>query len=223
MISNENRNENYLDLFEGITDNVRDRLMENAVIHTKKKNTYLFKEGEKVDRVWRISKGQVKLSKYDGEGHEQIIGIFSEEDAIWEGLFLKDSTYPYSAVCLTNVEVSSILTKDFSAALVSEPKAMMRIIEMLSKKLHDANERNIILSKKDPKAKIAGLLIYRKERTSNEEIYLKLEDIAASVNLRPETVSRKLREIENDGIIERKGHGRIRIIDFSSLMEIYSN
>lgn len=47
------------------------------------------------------------------------------------------------------------------------------------------------------------------------------DDIAVSVSLRTETVSRKLREMEKDGLIERLGHARIRVLDRDALRDIY--
>jgi CRP/FNR family transcriptional regulator len=97
----------------------------------------------------------------------------------------------------------------------------MNTIILLSKKLHDANERNMLLSTKDPMARLAGFLLYRVDRSIDDDVVLKLDDIAASVSLRTETVSRKLREMEREGLIERLGHARIRVLDRDSLKEIY--
>ena len=58
-------------------------------------------------------------------------------------------------------------------------------------------------------------------RSIDEDIILKLDDIAASVSLRTETVSRKLREMEKKGLIERLGHARIRVLDRDALRDLY--
>ena len=54
-------------------------------------------------------------------------------------------------------------------------------------------------------------------------VKLKLEDIAAHVSLRPETVSRKLGELMNEGIIEKVGQSSFRILDFERLVDISQN
>ena len=61
---------------------------------------FLFHEGDKVSSIVIIKQGQVKLSTYEADGRENIIGIFSDNDTIWEGVFSGDRVYPYSAVCL---------------------------------------------------------------------------------------------------------------------------
>ena len=64
----------------------------------------------------------------------------------------------------------------------------------------------MILSAKEPEVRVAKLLLYEVEHVSSPEIDLRLEDIAASLNLRPETVSRKLREMERKADYGRRIH-----------------
>ncbi len=194
--------------------------MEYSILDTLKKNSCLFREGEPVDSIYIIRKGRVKLCRYDSLGREQIVTILADHDIIWEGMFLDGSIYPYSAVCLTNATICKIHRDDFTK-IVNDPVASMNTIILLSKKLHDANERNMLLSTKDPMARLAGFLMYRVDRSIDEDVVLKLDDIAASVNLRTETVSRKLRELEKMEYIERLGHARIRVLDRDALRDIY--
>ena len=111
------------------------------------------------------------------------------------------------------------LDRDFEAA-ISDPAVALRVIRMLSVKLHDSNERNLILSTSDPQARIAAFLLYRQQRTAAKYVTLRLDDIASSVNLRPETVSRKLRELEKDGLIRKTGQSNIELLDFIRLKEM---
>ena len=163
-----------------------------------------------------IRQGQIKLSSYDSEGRERIIGIFSDNDTVWEGIFLENSHYPYSAVCITDVHLCLIFRRDIEEA-VSDPSVALSVINMLSNKLHDANERNMILSMNDPLAKIAGFLIYRDQRSADSVIQLRLDDIAGSVGLRAETVSRYIQKLVRSGYIRKVGQSGIEITDFEAL------
>jgi len=203
-------------IFAGVPDEKRKLVTDRGQHLHKRKGSYLFRAGEPVGDIWIIRKGKVKLCFSDSEGREMIIGIFSGGEAIWEGLFLNGSLYPYSAVCLTTTDVCAIPVTDFQTML-QDTSVAWSIITVLSRKLHDANERNMILAAKNPEARVAKLLLYEMERNSRTEIDLRLEDIAASLNLRPETVSRKLRDMEKDGLIERKGKGKLTILDQDAL------
>lgn len=184
-----------------------------------RKGSYLFHEGDNVDAIYIILKGKIKLTRYDAEGREQIVGIFAGNDTIWEGMLLEDSRFPYSGVSMINTYVCIIYRSDFVKAL-SDFHVALNIIALLSRKLHDANERNLLLSTKDPKARLAAFLLYREKRDHEETIDLRLEDIAASLSMRPETASRKIRELTDEGLIRRVGKSRIQILNYEGLEEV---
>ena len=176
----------------------------------------LFHEGDRVSSIVIIKQGQVKLSTYEADGRENIIGIFADNDTIWEGVFSGERTYPYSAVCLTTTYCCFVRRSDVESA-ISDPTVALRVIHMLSDKLHDANERSRILSISEPVKRIAAFLIYREKRSNEPYITLRLDDIAGSVGLRPETVSRNIRKLVSEGLIEKVGQSGFRIPDFERL------
>ena len=88
----------------GLSAERQREIMDKASWRSYSKGSYLFAEEEPVDGIYIILSGRVKLSTWDSEGREQIIGIFSESDTIWEGVFMDGSRYPYNAVCLTDVD-----------------------------------------------------------------------------------------------------------------------
>ncbi len=205
----------------GLPADAKAQLKEKVICKELKKGSTIFQEGEKVEAFFMIQEGKVKLTRWDADGHEQIVGIFTEHEFIWEGLLIEGSMYPYSAECLTRVRIC-ILYADALMELLKSPGISLRILTMLSQKLHDANERNLVLSMKDPKAKLAAFLLYRERRDQEQSIRIKLDDISASLALRPETVSRKLNELIEDGLVKRVGKSGIRILDFEGLQALVS-
>lgn len=204
---------------DAMTEKAKEKLIEQAVQKKLRSGQALFKEGQKADALFVILSGKIKLVTYDAEGREQIVGIFSTGETIWEGIFQKNSVFPFGAVCLTSCKISIISGEDFMEALRDGDSAI-GIISMLSKKLHDANKRNIILATKDPKVRIARFLLYRHKREYEGSIHLRLEDVAASLGIRPETASRKLKELIEEKIIVREGYGKIKILNFEKLEEL---
>ena len=211
-----------LAFFSGLPDESKRELMRRSSDKFLRKGETVFAEGDAVESIVIIRKGQIKLNTYDSEGRERIIGIFSDNDTVWEGIFLENSHYPYSAVCITDVHLCLIFRRDVEAA-VSDPSIALSVINMLSNKLHDANERNMILSMSDPMSKIACFLLYRDKRSTDSAIKLRLDDIAASVGLRAETVSRYIQKLVKLGYIRKVGQSSIEITDFEALNEIISN
>ncbi len=197
------------------------KLLEKSELRRVRKGNYLFHEGDSVDAIYIILKGKLKLTRFDADGREQIVGIFAKNDTVWEGMLIEDSCFPYSGVSMVNTFVSIIYRKDFVKVL-SDFHLALNIIALLSRKLHDANERNLLLSTKDPKARLAAFLLYREKRDHEETIDLRLEDIAASLSMRPETASRKIKELSDEGLIKRVGKSRIQILNFEGLEDVTS-
>lgn len=211
-----------VEFLEGLPPKQKQELMEGALHRDYRKGQFLFHEDERVDSLFIIRKGSVKLSTWDSEGREQIVGIFADNDVIWEGMFLEKSTYPYSAVCMKATRICRIRREDFER-VVSDTAVALKVIGMLSRKLHDANARNLLLSTSDPKARIAGFLLYRREHTAGTVLTLRLDEIAASLALRPETVSRKLGELSREGLIKKHGQSGFEILDTEALRDCFYN
>lgn len=205
----------------GLSAERQREIMDKASWRSYSKGSYLFAEEEPVDGIYIILSGRVKLSTWDSEGREQIIGIFSESDTIWEGVFMDGSRYPYNAVCLTDVDCCKLLIRDLEDVM-KDPSVSLKIIALLSRKLHDANDRVLLLSTSSPKARLAGFLLNRSRHTSSDTVVLRLDDIAASIQLRPETVSRRIKEMEKEGLIEKVGQSSIRIKERATLEAVYS-
>ena len=201
---------------QSLSDDERHRLMKNSVRRTLEKGSILFHEGDPVDAIYIIRNGRIKLTCYDAEGRERIIGFFSRNETIWEGLMMEESRFPYSAECLTTTQICILYREDLMKTL-RDAQVAMSIISLLSRKLHDANERNLVLSTKDPKARLAAFFLYRGKRDQSGHISLTLDDISVALSMRPETVSRKITELTRDGLIERGGKSSIRILNFEGL------
>ena len=210
-------------LFRALPEDVQESLMEHSLETARAKGSSLFRAGEKVGSVLIIREGRVKLCKFDTDGNEYILDILHDGDSIWENLFLEDAVFPYSAVCLTKVDLCEIKKSEFIQLLSDRPSIAINLISLLSLRLKDSIEKTWLLSIRDPKVRLAGFLLNRDLRCIGPEIKLKLEDIAASIGLRPETVSRHLSRFEKAHLIKRLGQGKILVTDHSGLKKIYES
>lgn len=194
-------------------------LKSRAKYYAVPKGSYLFRENDPCEAIYILHKGRVKLCTVDSDGQEHITGLFAEHETIWEGILVPSSRHSADAVCLTDVEYCRLERKDLEKALTDSALAM-RIIGLLSKKLHDANRRNKVKSMIDPKARVAAFLTYILRRQSGDTITLRLDELAGSLALRPETVSRKIKELEREGYIRKIGQSTIKVLNPDKLFEI---
>ena len=62
-------------------------------------------------------------------------------------------------------------------------------------------------------------MLYRARITNDRYIILNQENIASSINMTRETVSRKLSQMEKEGYIENIAYKKIRIKNLDALIE----
>ncbi|WP_194611402.1 Crp/Fnr family transcriptional regulator [Clostridium vitabionis] len=209
-----------LSLFRELPMAVQERLTAQAVSTHHVRGSRLFQQGDPIDEIRIIRRGQVKLCRFDTDGREYILDVLSAGNSIWEGIFRPGAEFVYDGVCLTDVELCEVRRPVFLAEIAGKPEVASYLIGLLSIRLAEAQEKALLLTIRDPRVRMAGFLLDRDRRWPGPEINLKLEEIAASIGLREETVSRVLRGFEKSGIIERMGKGKIRLRDRDMLREI---
>lgn len=210
-------------LFKQLPLEVQKNLVMNSVQRSYARDSVIVSAGDEIENILIIKKGMAKIRTLDMDGDEHISDILHDGQAIWHGMFLEDHVYHYDVVCTTDVELCSISRQTFTDVIAKHPDIAMYLIEMLSTELQDADDKVYLLSIREPYYRLAGFLLNRDERCITGNIHLKLDEIAGSIALRPETVSRNLAKMEKDKLIERQGKGKIRVIDKARLKEIYDN
>lgn len=93
------------------------------------------------------------------------------------------------------------------------------LIEHMSQRLNQADARITLLMEDNALRRVVGFLLERVDRVEGDVLELTLDDIAGSANLRRETVSRKLRELQKQGLIERRGQRNIFVPNRQKLAE----
>ena len=207
-------------LFTALPQDVRTRLAQDAHRGTYPRGSVIAHEGDPIDSVLIVYEGRVKTFHVNVDGEEHVLDVLHDGQAVWHGLFLPDHTYHYSVGCLTRVSLYAIRRQEFEDALLAHPEGALTLIHILSGELDAAEEKLMMLGVRDPKQRLAEYLLHRDARCLGGEIDLKLEDIARSVNLRSETVSRTLTSFEHDGLVMRLGRGRLKVLDHAALRNV---
>lgn len=207
-------------LFAGLPLAAKRQLLARATHATYPAGSILVQKGDPIESILIIRKGRIKTFRLDADGEEYVLDVLHDGQALWHGMFLEDQIYHYSVACLTKVELCRIHRADFEELLAGHPDVAMGLIRMVCTELNDAEEKLMILGIRDPRRRLAEYLIHRDARCMGEEIRLKLDDIAFSVGLRTETVSRVLSAFEREGLIERLGRGRLAVRNRAGLLQV---
>lgn len=177
-------------------------------------------EGDPIESIIVVRTGRIKTYRSTSDGEQHVLDVLHDGQALWHGLFLDKRTYGYSVSCLTPVRLCLIHRADVEQMLANHPDVAMGLIRMVCTELERAEERIMMLSIRDPRRRLAEYLLARDRSCTGPEIHLKLDDIASSVGLRPETVSRNIARFDREGLVRRTGRGRLLVLDREGLARV---
>lgn len=212
-----------MDIFASL-DCEEQRMLVNKASHLEcKKGEFIFRESEPADKIIVIRYGKIKLNRYSSEGKEYVIDILAHNDFYGEQNVFGGSLFDVNAIALERTAICSISYEAIYDLVLEHPEIGMKLLTAVGEKLSAATEMLEILSTNDAKAKLAGFLLFRSKRLKRNTLELTREDISAHINLRRETISRKLSEFEAEGLVSLSGHKTIKLIDKHSLSIIYNS
>ncbi|ARE88683.1 Crp/Fnr family transcriptional regulator [Clostridium formicaceticum] len=184
------------------------------------KGESVFLEGTNAATLYLINVGKIKLYKYTKEGKEQILHILADGDFFGELNLLKEGTYGFYAEAMAETRVCTLTKDKLRNLILKRPEIGLKILEVVSERLLKLENLAQNLATNDVETRIAQLILdLSKENGRNIdrgiEIKLSLtrEDMSNYIGVARETISRKLKKFQDEGIIEVIGNKKIILLD----------
>lgn len=191
-----------------------------------KKGEILFHIGDTVDSIIIMNEGSAKAYKYTAEGREQILYVFSEGDFFGEQYLLSNQKAGYTVEALETVKVCMLTKSQFRHLLALYSDIAVKIIEELGLRMNRLENTMQSMGIRSVDARISTLLLdfsakYGKETSEGLLIRLPLsrEGIANYLGIARETVSRKLMQMENEGLIRSVSNKSLLLLKEDVLRE----
>ncbi len=203
--------------FSFLSDNELKELEEISIFKSYSKDQILFYNGDKPKYLHVLLKGVVKLYKHDFKGHEMIIHNISGPSFIAEIANYEEMPFPANCTFEMDSEVALIDYEEFKNRFLYKKEIAMLFIKSLTSKikyLEDFIHTNMEI---DVNAKVAKF-IYENESIINN---MKQVKIAEMLNIREETLSRKIAKLIKDKIIKKEKR-ELTILDHKKLLERFS-
>ncbi|UPK47448.1 Crp/Fnr family transcriptional regulator [Paenibacillus pabuli] len=185
--------------------------MLTSLLHARKydKGEYVVQEGEHSDTLYIVHQGCVKLSRYAQNGKEHIIRFLFPGDFFGQAALLHQKPHDANAEVLESSALCSIHKNHFDLMLERYPKLAYHFLLAISDLLGATDEWNSAISSMNTEQKIAKLLLYFHTRNyAPNEIRLPVykKDMALLLGITPETLSRKLAAMQNQGLLQVTGN-----------------
>ncbi len=200
-------------LFKGLSIDEINQIKDFTIIKKLKKNEIVFYEKENPAYLHLLIEGVARVYKIDNKGHELIIHKFMPVSLIAELANLENIPYPANCAMDTDGVILKIEFEKFKK-FMKKGDVCFSIMSSLLRKMKYLDgliQANLVL---DTENKIAKFIYENPEAFES----LKQHSIATLLNIKPETLSRKLKKFKELGIIESKGN-KLKIKNLNLIKE----
>lgn len=185
----------------------------------------IFAAGDDSIACATLISGAAKLSKIDSEGVERIVALVHPAGFLGQ---LFASTSHHDVVALTDSRLCMFPRGPFEQLMTDHPALTRSILERTLAELDASRALADLIGRRDVRSRLAGLLLSLARAAAPTpcgmagefELPLSREEIASLIGTTIETVSRRLTEMEQGGMVERKGGRGIVIRDAPALSEL---
>jgi CRP-like cAMP-binding protein len=197
-----------------------ERLSAAAELAVFPKNATLVRKGEKLDALYIVVCGQVRLFIPLQDEIERVISLADQGDSFGEACLILNELCPFEAITTRNSHIIAVNAEAYRNELRLEPSHMERALNLVSKRLVSTLRDMEIYSQRSSLRRVACFLMqYKPEpdsRTYQIQLPARKRDIAAKLGLSQETFSRVLSFLGRQGVIQVNG-GLISVEDGQEL------
>jgi CRP/FNR family transcriptional regulator len=216
-------------LFATLPDDDLRRVADLAVSRRFAKKEAVFREGDRADGFFIVAVGKVKVFKLSGEGKEQVLHVLEGGQTFAEAVIFEGGGYPAHAEALTDTELLFLPKRPFVDLLERHPKVAIRMLASLSRWLKRMTDLAESLSLKDVETRLVFFLSEELKargipaRDGAElELAIGKNVLASRLGTVPETFSRTLKKLQDEGRIAVRGK-RIRVLSAERLFSILTH
>jgi CRP/FNR family transcriptional regulator, cyclic AMP receptor protein len=210
--------------FLGALDQDQTADLRRRGVHRRfRKGQALFHQGGQSDRVLVLLGGRVKVSTVTEEGREIVLAFRGAGDLLGELSAIDDEPRSASVTAIEPVEALAVATSDFRAYLGAHPTVALLLLQMLSRRLRDADRKRVEYGAHDTVGRVAARLVELGERYGEPVadgvrvgLPLSQEELAGWTGASREAVSKALQSLRRLGwvLTERRS---ITLVDVEAL------
>ena len=190
-----------------------------------KKGKVLFNEGDKVEGIYFLYSGLLKIHMHWLDQKELIIRFAKTGDIVGLRGIGESNTYPISATAISDAKLCFIDNHFLETTLKTNPGFTLQLMHYYAVELQKAEKRMRNMVHMDVKSRLAEALLDLSHLFSNQEnneITVNRQDIASYAGTTYETVFKFFTELLNHKIISASGK-TIRILQPDKLHAFISN
>ena len=212
----------HLPLFQSLTDEQLERIAGGTRELRLDKGNTLFSKGDLSDGFYVVIFGQVKLAIGSVQGNEKVVEIIAPQQSFGEAMMFLNRPYPVTAVALADSLLLHVARKAVEHLLADDPSFARGMLAGMSLRLHSLIKDVESYSMRSSAQRVIGYLLQQcaEDEAQAADINLPASKlvVASRLNLTPETLSRVLHDLGDNGLINVRGR-TIHVPDLRRLRE----
>ncbi len=188
-----------------------------------KKGEIVYRAGDQSDSLYIVREGKIRIYRLSETGKEQLVRILSPGDFTGELALFNEAIHESYAEAMEETKVCMIIRSDLQKFLIKFPSISLKLLSEFSKRLEKSEKQTTRVAAEKVETRIALFLadcIDKEEQSMEFVLPMSKKDIASYLGTTPETISRKLSDIEAEGYIKQMPHRKIKILDLDGLLLI---
>ncbi|NLM61135.1 MAG: Crp/Fnr family transcriptional regulator [Clostridiales bacterium] len=207
----------HVPIFANLTRDEMLEISEIASSRSYKKGEMIYWAGDKGGTLFVLHTGRVKLFRLNENGKEQVLRLVEPGDFIGELSLFSSLPLTDNAQALEDSTMCVLQGERLKELMVKYPSIAFKVIDELSRRLQKAENRIEAISLESAAKRVADALIEFSGGRLEFELPMTKGDLSSHLGISQETLSRHLAALQDEGLIEMKGHRRIIIKDMTAL------
>lgn len=183
--------------------------------------------GDPAETLFVVADGRVKLMRHSQSGKEVVLDLLTRGEFFGSLSGLGEDVYSNTAIAQTQVCILTIDKDAFIQILTRYPSVSLKVIGIMSERLHAAHAQLERISAGTVEERIAYVLLRLADKFGEKNTGVGLliqapltrDDLAAMSGTTTESASRVVSQFQKDGLI-RSGRGWVAIRDRNGLQSL---
>lgn len=190
-----------------------------------RKGEALYRAGDRSDSLYIVSKGKIRIYRLSESGKEQLLRILHPGEFTGELALFRESIHEAYAEAMEDSSICIMKRDALQALLLKYPSISLKVLAEFSSRLEQSEKQTTRFATEKVETRIALFLAECLEQEHENEkdamtvvLPMSKKDLASYLGTTPETISRKLAELEDAGYIRQRSNSKINIIDLEGLL-----
>jgi len=199
-------------LFQGLPDERLANVARCAMMRRVPRGQAVVHAGDHPDYVYFVLTGSLKVLVSDEDGREVILSMLGQGELFGEMGIFDEQPRSASVVAVQPADLIMIAKQDFRQLMRDDFDIAWRIMCNLADRLRNADRKIESLALMDVYGRVAHLLLEMAEQRDGETVVIRKiskQDIAKMIGASREMVSRVMKDLGVQGLIEETSNGII--------------